>query len=294
MSYDAWLHWGVAEYCNLSCNYCVTFSRHKAKLDPAKSFIQRIIKSRIANRPIDIGRLIKTLNGADMIFRVSFSGHGEPLLIPNIMDVFEALTSKHYISFNTNLTPALIEDFVRKIDPGKVVSIDASLHIRSLERHKMTETFIRHYNLCKNTGFNITASEVAYPDLAEDAKRFKRDFKEKGVDFFFQRYFGEYEGKSYPDAYTPDEEEIFGLAGQPSYLMYESKGKKCNAGYNVGFVRGNGDIVPCDRFDDILGNIYKEVKFKDRMTDCPFEHCYCPLNCYDKGLFERAVRETCG
>lgn len=292
MSYDAWLHWDVANKCNLSCDYCVTFSGKKVKHYPALDLIKKIITSNISGRSIDISKLIKTLKDTGKIFRISFSGQGEPLLIPNIMEVFEALTKEHFISFNTNLTPGLINDFVRKIDPAKVVSVDASLHIKSLEKHKMTETFVRHYHLCKANGFNITASEVAYPDLAKDVSFFRSYFKERGVDFFFQRFFGEYEGRLYPDSYTTEEERIFGIIDQPSYLMYNSKGKKCNAGYNVGFVKNNGDIVPCGRLHGRMGNIYKYVRFANNIIECPVEHCCCPLNCYDVGLFERAIRET--
>lgn len=275
-NYDAWLHWGVTSRCTLNCDYCFDF-------DSVAKRYGKVLK-------IDIPAVIKTLNKTNKIFRISFVG-GEPFLIPNMVEACVEITEKHYISFNTNLTSARIEEFSEKINPEKVFNIHASLHIKELEKVNLLDRYINNFLSCKEKGFNIFAIEIAHPSLLNEVEKYKEFFQRKMIDISFSHFIGEYNGKKYPESHTNEEIGIFGLNKQNTEI-HNQKGKVCNAGYNIGLVHPNGDIIRCSQINDKLGNIYEKVTFKDKLIECPIEFCGCPLKSYDEHLFKKALNEN--
>jgi len=273
--YDAMLQWMTDSRCNLRCEYCST--------NPS-------LKENPKLYDIDISALISTLNKTKKIFRINFAGDGEPFLIQNIINIFIALTEKHYISFNTNLTSNKIKEFSEKICPDKVISIVASLHIKELERLDLMDVYISNFLLLKEKGFKIRASVVAYPGLIDEADEYKKFFIEKGIKLRFDPFIGNFKGREYPAGYNEEELNMFGM-NRSSMKRYYNKLKLCNAGYNFAVVESNGDVKICMQVHESLGNIYKEIKFKDNMIRCPNDFCVCPLNEYDWPLFEKAIRE---
>ena len=273
--YDAWLHWVVQDRCNLNCNYCYSFDSDAKK--------QGAIFS------INIPALIHTLNKTNTTFRISFTG-GEPFLTPNIIEACIEITKQHYIAFNTNLTATRFKEFGANINPERVIHITASVHIAELETYNLTYRFIDNYVVLREKGFSIDAIEVGHPSLLNHVQKYKDAFKRKGLDIAFGPFVGEYEGRQYPDSYTQEEIHIFDLKDTPN--IFSQKGTLCNAGYNVGIVLPNGDVVNCSPISEKIGNIYEDIKFKDQLIICPVEVCGCPLKCYDKSLFEKALKET--
>lgn len=300
LKYDAWLIWNITNKCNLACGFCSARASMPSliKIIKIKSlglipyFSIKKLKAKFKKIPekIDIVSLIRTLDETNRIFRIGFSG-GEPFLSSNIIEACVELTKRHYISLNTNLISKNIKEFTEKIDPERVIHFHASLHIKELERLNLLDRYINNFLLCKEKGFDIFAQEVAYPPLLEEVDKYKKNFKEKGIELTFNPFNGEYNKKIYPQAYTEKEIEIFGL--DETYINYfYQKGKICNAGYNVGLVSITGDIQPCHLINKNMGNIYKEIKFSDKVIKCPFEFCFCPMKNYDDYLFKKAIEET--
>lgn len=272
---DAFLEWIATLKCNLTCGYCIDgvdrYPGHASE--------------------IDIPALIRTLNETNKIFLISFSG-GEPFLVPNIIEALQELTKKHYITLFTNLTSKKIEEFANKINPERVASITASLHLKELERLSLLDTYINNFLLCKAKKFNIMAIEIAYPPLLPEVEKYKKFFRERGIEIKFSPLKpGTYGGKKYPESYTEQELEVFGLYGKKSVLKaFSLKGQICNAGYNVAIVYPNGDINPCFEIRESIGNIYKKIEFKHNLVRCPFEQCGCPLRS-NPYFFEKALEQ---
>lgn len=274
---DAWLHTELAVSCNFDCAHCFHHSSRKEL-------------NRIKPKKIDISAFIKTLHKTNKTFMVGFTGIGEPFLIPNLIEAVKKITLKHYVIINTNLTSLKIKDFAQKINPKKVLWIRASLHIKELERHNLTDRFVDNFLFCKRNGFNIHAGAVAYPPLAREVKKYKYFFKKKGIRLDFDPFIGIYNDKHYPDSYTRKELSIFGFTDS-GMKYYHTKGRICNAGYNAGVVDPNGDIRTCSHIHENIGNIYKKINFKKKLLKCPMDFCECPLSVYNKSLFEKALRE---
>lgn len=313
--YDAWLLWKIAGKCNLFCEYCYNHPAEREKpsiryfLDEIERRRERISQVGISNlikaiglrikertvktSAIDIPVLINTLNKTNKIFRITFTGEGEPLLNPNIIEVCLEVTKKHYISLNTNLTSKKIEEFCKKIDPRKVVEIHASLHIKELERLRLLDVFVHNFMLCRKRGFNIIAVAVAYPKLFGEVGKYKELFKKNRIKLTFGRFQGIYHGEKYPNAYTERELEAFEIKNEANVNMSLcSKGEICNAGYNAAVVWANGVVMSCNNIPERLGHIYKGIQFRNHLIKCPVMRCSCPLNIYDPYLYKKALKES--
>lgn len=276
-NYDAWLHWGVSERCNLDCAYCPT----KKNAPPLR---------------IDISLLITALEKTKKTFQIGFTGGGEPFLVPNFVDACIEITKKHYISLNTNLTTPQVKEFAEKINPKRVVHLVASAHIQELAKRRLMGRYVNHFFLFKEKGFSVMAREVAYPSLCEEAERYKKIFWKMGIELNFTPFVGRYRGRRYPHSYTDRELNAFdlNLSGGNSPQRHYQYHKVCNAGYNVGVVDTKGDIYPCRLIKSRMGNIYADIKFRDNLICCPFRFCGCPLKQYDSYLFKRALAQSGG
>lgn len=278
--HEAWLHWNVTDRCNLNCAYCFNHD------DPAKK------ESRLA--PLDIEALMRTLDAAGKIFKIRFTGGGEPFLVPNIIEACEAITERHYVGFNTNLTCGNVKEFAGRIDPERVANINVSVHIKELERHGLVDRVIGHYALCKERGFTIVASVVAHPSLAADAERYRDFFETKGMPINFSFFVGTYNGKEYPRSYTAEEIKLFRLNSIWIRRHYEYRGV-CNAGFNVGIVLPDGTVAPCFATTrETLGNVYSRIRFRKNLLVCPLKRCNCPLLQFDPYLYKKALKENSG
>jgi len=241
---------------------------------------------------IKIGQMMDTLGRSNRTFLISFTGGGEPFLVGNLTDACSALTKKqHYVSLVTNLTSVKVEEFAERIDPKKVPFILASLHIKELERKGLVDRFVSNFALLKGKGFNMFAREVAHPSLLKEADKYRKYFMERGIELHFAPFFGKFNNRRYPDAYTMEELRVFGLNRKMDVQIFHQFGKLCNAGHNVAFVDENGDIRPCFNIKQNLGNIYVRIDFLGGLKKCPFKACECPLNVFYIDLFNEALRK---
>ena len=272
--YDAWLHWYVTMRCFLDCEYCATPDRAHGLLEP-----------------IRIAPLLKTLEATGLVFRISFTGGGEPFLVPNLTAACQALVARHYISFNTNLVHKSVGPAFAVLPPERILQVHASCHIQAMERSGLVDLFAENYRLCRQRGIPIHAEEVGHPALVPEADRYRDLFRAKGVDLHFGAFAGSYRGQNYPDAYTDGELAALRLERQARTAHVTHHGTRvfmCNAGYNAAIVQPNGDIFPCDHIRKRMGNIYEKIEFFPRMRPCPVAWCTCPLYDYDPMLFAAA------
>lgn len=269
--YDAWLHWDVTKRCNLDCEYC----------------FGKITDTSIKVHPIEIEKLISTLDNTGRTFRISFTG-GEPALIPNFVTACQGITEKHYISFNTNLISKNIKQFALEINPERVLHIHASFHYDELVDKNLMNRFIENNNLLKVNGFNIFAEAVAYPKLKNKFYAVTKFAKENSIKLTFAPFYGIYNEQTYPESYSHEDLELFGIS-ENEISCFAQKGELCNAGYNVAVVFSNGNVYPCHQIKTKIGNIYNGIDFSTELVKCPSKKCGCPLNKYDEYLFENGI-----
>jgi organic radical activating enzyme len=316
--YDAWLHYSVPGICNLSCLYCTVVAPNnienrqsdKYTVKRIRGIIKKVFQFGIPTSyslyrrqkisrnnkmpPIDVKALLKSLDRTGMIFRVHFTGGGEPLFIPNIVEACVALSKNHFLAFNTNLTSPRVREIAERVDPSRVVYFHASLHIKELERRNLLDRYIENYLICTERGFHVYAQVVGHPSLKNELGSYRKYFADRGIDLGFDVFKGEFLGKAYPESYTDEEIELFGLDQNTARNQYRQKGKLCNAGYNVVFAGPEGWITPCMDIPELLGHMYGGFKFQTEIKRCPIEICSCPFNEFDKPLFRLALSKHFG
>ncbi|MBN1799336.1 MAG: radical SAM protein [Spirochaetales bacterium] len=277
--YNAALHCYFTWRCNFSCKYCFIYAD-----DP-----KRLTKSSLSE--IQTDKFMKVLNNTGKTFSIVFSG-GEPFLIPHFVETCAELSKDHYVSVATNLSLTReINKFMELLNPDRVRFILASFHIMELEKRNMIDVFFENYKNLKKAGFQVSAQTVGYPPLLESIEKYMKLFAKKNMDLQCAPFIGDYENKPYPASYSDEDLERIKYEGELVKSAYTWQGKKCNAGYNDGVVKTNGDVFYCMFSNEKIGNVYKGITFRDEMIRCPIEFCSLPLSIEDYSLYRDAIDE---
>ena len=146
--------------------------------------------------------------------------------------------------------------------------------------------YIENFHRCKDAGITMSAVAVGYPEILKEADYYKEFFLKQGIEFEFDHFHGEYDGKQYPEAYTEKELELIGFKNESVHYPF---GKLCNAGYNVAEVDKDGEIHTCLQLREYLGNVYREIKLKSNIIRCPVKFCRCPYYSFDPKLYAKSL-----
>ena len=200
-AYDAFFHWHVTYSCNMHCHYCTLFGDDKKRDKREKS---------APPKPLDIDRMMKVFDSTGKTFLFSFIG-GEPFMVPNMVEACAALTQKHFVCFNTNLTcmdPRLFD--VVNID--HLGTLNVSLHILPMEHNGLTQKFIDNVHAMRARGFDrYLFTVVGEPALFPKLDYYREFFGRHGISFKIIPMIdggGAYKGKPYPESYTPEELDL--------------------------------------------------------------------------------------
>jgi MoaA/NifB/PqqE/SkfB family radical SAM enzyme len=260
--------WYITRKCNFNCTYCQSACN-------------------VPEADFDLKTIEKNFDRGDKKWHILFTG-GEPFIKPNIIEIFEALTKKHDILINTNLSTSNIEKFASRINPQKVLNINIGCHV--LERERMDKNFskfVNNINLLQDKKFLLFITYVFHPELIN---RIEKDF-----DFFISNgvkkislkpMFGPYNNAIYPDSYTARELEFLERYYDPELDL--GKGAKkavfyktlCLAGQRTFFIDENGFAKRCENCNDAYGNFFDDSFFIDKKARiCNSKTSPCPFQC---------------
>jgi hypothetical protein len=242
-------------------------------------------------RAIDIQAGLRTINDTNKTCNVCFTG-GEPRLVPNFVELCKALSERHFISFTSNLSQSCVMDFAQEIDPQRVYGITASFHGDELMRHNAYGTYVKNFHKLKDRGFNVRATEVAYPALISKVQYSRDLLRKDGINLVVTPFIGNYDGKKYPAAYTSREVASFGLKDKRFHEFYPGD-MYCNAGYNAVTIFSTGEVSPCfDRYDEKIGSITAGIRLRSKMTHCYKTRCNCVFPRYFPDIYCQALFQT--
>ncbi|MDD4215451.1 MAG: radical SAM protein [Bacteroidales bacterium] len=230
------IKWIINECCNFQCNYCSLWHNDHKQI----------------SNPVDLVKLAEAMDylGKDWFFCIT---GGEPFLEKNFVDICREITKKHYIGLITNLSTPNVYDFADTIDPEKCTSVITSVHITEREKKDNgLKQYIDKMLYMQKRGFNISADYVAYPLLCQ---RMVNDFeylRSNGIQKInFKLFFGRFDGKDYPDAYTQDIRELIQKNDSDCFeneiLAQKSTGfyrKLCHAGNRFFLMNRKGECLP--------------------------------------------------
>ena len=276
--YDAIIEWKINEACNFKCVYCGSSSQ----------------SGNAYNRYSD--RIAHFFENTDKTFLVCMWG-GETFLYPRFVEFCESITKKHYIKIYTNLTSSRINDFAERISPERVGFIDCSLHIDERERCGRVEDFINKFLLLQKKGFNVAATQVAYPPVLARFDELYRFFGSHGITLFPKIFVGWHQGH-YPQEYTRGERDKIDFYSRLSKSelqrvttyygphdlcvpltqgSYSWRGLPCRAGKEVIFLDCDGTFTRCITDHENLGSVTTgELKVHTEPQICNADICQCP------------------
>jgi MoaA/NifB/PqqE/SkfB family radical SAM enzyme len=252
--------WVMTKVCNFNCHYC--YSREQGKeigCLPVKEVIDCLKKT---NRKCSI-----ILAG------------GEVFLIHGFVDICKKMIDAGIgISIETNLSlKDRVEEFANTLEPSKVNCIYISTHILEREKQDLTNEYIQSILLLKRKGFNVRVNYVLHPVLL---KRFRGDrefFKSKGIALLLRPFIGNYNGLSYPDAYSTKERALI-LGSNPragrECILPGTTGMLCSTGRSFVRIENTGEIRRCYGDNTLLGTVHDGMTLFDKPKPCP--QCVCP------------------
>ncbi len=275
---NIYFSWDIHYRCNFRCPYCwfykdwATLNKRNIYLSPDEWMIHW---RRIYDK---YGELKIELVG------------GEPFIYPNFIELVKKLSSIHLLKVTTNLSGD-IEHFAETINPERV-NLDLNFHILFID----LETVIKKALILKKAGFKAGICYLAYPPQMHKIKNLSERFKKEGINFALAAFWGEYNGKKYPQAYTEEEKELMRpYLGDINRITYHldaksPKGRLCSAGYKYASIQADGNVVRCGPLGaNSIGNIMDE-NFRLLENPLPCGSDVCPCNEYENIIENEKVK----
>jgi MoaA/NifB/PqqE/SkfB family radical SAM enzyme len=281
--------WFVSDLCNYRCPYCEVSGARRPPtpwLVGSRSPEDWIAAwDRIAER---CGPAFIRLTG------------GEPTRLPGFLSIVGRMALRHKVSFDTNMSWSREEllRFTELVPPSRT-EIDVSVHSTEADADEIRAKC----SLLKERGYALVARMVAYPPLLDRARPLRDLFEAAGVRFIVNPYQGDWEGRSYPRDYTPeqrraitettgaldpgreaDRDQVRIAAHIMDMFREPPRGKLCRSGQKYARVMHDGAVFRCQPYElnrwEPMGSLF-DPDFEMRAAPslcrsdiCEFEYKY--------------------
>jgi len=257
--------WDSHYRCNFRCPYC-WFDKHWEEMD-------KLNKYPPLSEMIALWERLYKMYGECHLMVTG----GEPMLYPNFVELIAAISKWHTVKVTCQLSGDMFT-FARKLNPERV-TLDMNFH--PLETK--LEPFIRKVLYLYKYGFKGGVCYLAYPPNMDKIKYYDDEFKKHGIVMALAAFWGEYNGKKYPESYTKEEREMMlpylGDLDRQKYHLEgrKTKGKLCRAGQIYASIKADGTVTRCGPLSHKpFGNIFdKDFKLFDKPMPCEAEICPC-------------------
>lgn len=263
--------WDIHWKCNYRCPYCWWYGRWEELC--AHNYYPGI------DRLIEVWERIYRLYGC---VHIEITG-GEPLIYPHFIDFLLKILKYHTVGITTNLSGD-VEEIVKKLkDDGNQFGIGATFHPLFADFNE----FIKKAKFLRKNNFFPNILYLAWPPQIKDIPLYKSQFENNGFSFSILTFWGECQGKSYPDSYTDEEKKIINLAlGKRAGENFQIKpiiteGRNCNAGHTYATIQPDGTALRCGGGgwggkNITVGNIFSDKFFLwDEPRACHSKYCPC-------------------
>lgn len=298
MTFDIEADWTLNLLCNYDCDYC---------------FCRASTEHRLVGR-ISPEQYLEFFNSTGKIWLLHLTG-GEPFFHPDFVRLCRTLTSRHFISVNSNLSSHRVRDFAAEIDRSRVQYVHCGVHVEERDRRKGWRNLLPNVTSLLERGFPVFASLVMTPSAFAQFPRVAEPFTALGVALIPKAIRGSYEGRWYPQAYTEAERTQFRRFSEQAEIIARNgtwrpdqlratvnplldrhyldgvpdfTGIPCAAGRMSVSIGYDGKIFRCGQ-KTVLGNIF-ERRIDLFPEDRPCDDEYCPYWCLRYSGFEKATQ----
>jgi MoaA/NifB/PqqE/SkfB family radical SAM enzyme len=295
MKFDIEADWSLNLLCNYDCEYCF-----------ARSSTEHHLVGRMSPE-----ELLDFFDSTGKTWMLHLTG-GEPFFYPGFVYLCRTLTSRHYVSLNSNLSSGRVREFAAEIDPARVQFVHCGVHVEERDRRNGWRNLWTNVACLVEGGFPLYASLVMTPAAFDDFPRVEEAFAALGVPLIPKAIRGAYEGRRYPQAYTEAERTKFRRFSEQAGLVaktgtcqpdWESitinpmldrdyldgvpdfTGIPCSAGRLFVSIGYDGRIFRCGAKTE-LGNIF-ERRLHLFPDDRPCNDEHCPYFCLRYSSFQK-------
>jgi MoaA/NifB/PqqE/SkfB family radical SAM enzyme len=298
MKFDIEADWTLNLLCNYDCTYCIS----------------RASKEHPLVGRISAEQYLDFFDSTRKTWLLHLTG-GEPFFHRDFVGLCRTLTSRHYISLNSNLSSRRVKDFVVAVDPSRVQYIHCGVHLDERERLKGWRHLLDNIRLLLEHGFPVFASLVMTPSAFAGFERTAELFTSLEVPLIPKALRGGFQGRWYPQAYTEAERTQFRLFSEQAEAVAKNgkwhpyrhgptvnplldrryldgfpdfEGISCSAGRLSVSIGYDGKIFRCGQ-KTVLGNIF-ERRIRLFGEDQPCDDDYCPYWCLRYSSFNDQAR----
>ncbi|MFA5856466.1 MAG: radical SAM protein [Candidatus Pacearchaeota archaeon] len=259
--------WLINHNCNYNCPYCINNSKEIKKIVSNK---KELSKKKIKDPEV----FYEFFDSLKLPCKINIGG-GEPFLEERFIETCKNITKKHEISIITNLSSDKIYEFAKKINPKKVMFINASFHWTEINNEAKLKDFIKKYRYLKSKGFRISSTIVMWPPVFPKFNYIYNRLKKEGIYLRPVSFYGNFKNKNYPDSYNKNQLKFMKKFSDYSIKNLDKKnieeykmdiiknslsfkGILCSSGKDHIIIDSNGNIRKCLSSFDIIGNILEK------------------------------------
>lgn len=282
MHYEIEADWQLLNTCNYRCPYCF--------------FTSDILGEKISTHASPT-QWQSAFDATGYVWLLHITG-GEPGVYPLFGELSEALTRRHFISINSNLSRPF-QSFAERVDPARVSFINGGFHLEERERRSDNVAFLKNADLLQSKGFPLLVSIVATPNVLARFQEAADLLAKVGIVPIPKVLRGMHEGRRFPEAYTAIDRARFRARADIARKFYEpmlSKaperpsidmfsdddlldgepsfaGRSCDAGHRFVRINPTGDVIRCGgptMYGNVLAGTFKRAKGP---KPCNTQHC---------------------
>jgi organic radical activating enzyme len=286
MRYDIEADWHFLNTCNYRCGYCFS----------SPEILGEKLRAHASPKQWQ-----DAFDATGYTWLLHLTG-GEPSIYPSFAKLSEALTERHFISLNSNLSRPF-QSFAERVDPTRVSFINAGFHFEERERRSDNAVFLTNAELLRSKGFPLLVSIVATPSALARFHEATDILAQIDIVPIPKVLRGPYNGQKFPEAYTDLDRarfrEFSGVAREfyepllskaserPSIDMFRDDellyaeptftGQSCDAGHLFVTIKPTGEVFRCSG-PTLHGNILTGT-FKRARGPRPCNTRACPYFC---------------
>lgn len=253
------------EFCNYSCHYC-----------PWHTAPRKVNKGELEKDKAELNRVTTRLLALKLDCEVFFVPKGENLILDYYWDAILQLlqgSTIRRVTIQTNLSfnPAAR---LGQLPDSSLRKLALWITCHPLQMPDGMSAFLHKLDFLKQREVIFSVGIVGIKEHFGAICKLASALAERNVTLWVNAYKREH-------GYYSDKELAFLENVDPTFartnIRLNTFGMLCNAGYNVLYLDGKGDIRRCLFVKETLGNIFSNYSLLESPHPCPNDSCHCYL-----------------